>query len=134
MEAAAMGMGGESEDQREMESKLHAMEAELRLQKSAAASAQAQALEASRRADSLQERLEASENAMQKMSAEVDAGRTGGHHSHSITPPPPHSPALYEDSPEVHVHSPVDYGVHTISPSPAADGSSWIERYRKIVN
>jgi len=143
MEAAAINaLGGSSpsvdtDTVVEMQSELASMEAELTFQRSAAATAQAQAVQQSQRADSMAARLEAAEDAMKKMSIELESLRAS-QHRRSISPPNHHVSPHQHQSPVQPTVSPdaalVSYEVQTISPSPATEGSSWIERYRKIVN
>jgi len=126
MEAAAVGAEGGSENPAQVAS----LEADLALHKSMASSAQEQAQQQSKRADSLQERLDAAESALKRMNQEVLLLRSAAEtKANSVSPRPvPPLPA----TPPPPINKPV------ISPSksgsPKGDGSSWIARYKAIVN
>jgi len=137
MEAAALGQelemmegGGGGMVVQELKAQITAQEADLTLQRSIAATAQEQAQIQAARADSLAERLEAAETALKKVSAEVEIlkGTTAELKGSSVSPmerPPPPLPS----PPPARVSA-----EYSNSMSPKGDSSSWIARYKAIVN
>lgn len=126
MEAAAMGVeGGDGSVAQDLKTQVSALEADLALQKSIAASAQEQAQQQTKRADGLASRLDAAEDALKKMSAELEL--LNSQSSKSASPPVPtrSMPPLPAAPPPRASQSP--------SKSPQ-DSSSWIARYKAIVN
>jgi hypothetical protein len=139
MEAAALGSSAETSDSlvqdlraqlSAQEADLKALEAEMITHKSIAASAQEQAQQSNKRADSYAARLEQAEAALKAMSVEVEGlkARSSGSppvRQNSVSPQPP--PPMPTTPPKVPISPPK-------SGSPKADGSSWIARYKAIVN
>jgi len=132
MEAAAVGEEVENDGLivvQELKAQNAALEADLALQRSMATSAQEQAQIQSKRADGLAARLDAAEDALSKMAEEVESLRSAtSRQSVSPRPIPPLPPMPTTPPPPKPVVSP------SKSMSPKNDGSSWIARYKAIVN